>query len=260
MRYILLLIICLVKTLSIAQPVRYRSPNGISDKKSYNRRTAHPYFLTARCGLTQFYGELNGQAMHSVAGIGFGTSISKQWSVELDYNAGTIGGEKRPFFNSYFVNEYNSAECIVRWDLSEQFNYREPGPAHILIYAGLGQIWFSSQAFDIDNNQLLRFTNSAQSARNPLFLRWGPPKGPRGIQKTREGMLPLGTSVEYALLKRLKIAFDYRFYFVRTDKLDATSGHRLINPEESDSYSDTPNDKFSFISVSLHYHFGQTRK
>ncbi|MCF0072483.1 hypothetical protein LZD49_18525 [Dyadobacter sp. CY261] len=260
MRYIFLFAVCLIINPAIAQRGHYRSSNGISDKKSYNRRSAHPYFISARGGLTQFYGELNSQAMHSMAGISFGRIFNKQLAIELDYNAGSIGGEKRPFFNSYFVNEYNSAECLVRWDLSEQFAHREPGLAHLIAYAGLGQIWFSAQAFGIDHDRLLRFTNSSQSARNPLFLRWGPPRGPRGIQKTREGLLLLGTSVEYALLEKWKVAVDYRFYFVRTDKLDATSGRRLINPEESESYSDTPNDTFSFISVSLQYHFGRPRK
>lgn len=260
MRYILLLTTCVLTGVTLAQPVRYRSPNGISDKKNYDRRAIRPYFLEVRCGLTQFYGELNAQAMHGIAGMGMGRSINKQFAIQLDYNAGSIGGEKRTFFNSWFVNEYNTAECLVKWDLSEQFCEREPGLTHFSVLAGLGQIWFSANAYDLGDNRLLRFTNSGQSARNPLFLRWGPAKGPRGIKKTREGILPLGTSVSYTLLEKMKIAFEYRFYLVRTDKLDATSGRRLINPEESESYSDTPNDTFSFLTVSLQYHFGQKKK
>ncbi|GGM73081.1 hypothetical protein GCM10010967_00650 [Dyadobacter beijingensis] len=257
MRYILLFVLCAATSAAAAQTTRYRSNNGISERKNHNRRMESPWFTTSGCGLTQFYGELNSQAMHGTLGLGAGRAFNKQLAVEVDYQAGSIGGEKRPFFNSYFVNEYNAVECIVRWDLSEQFGSREPGPAHMVVYGGFGQIWFSAHAFDLNTNALQRFTNSSQSARNPLFLRWGPPKGPRGIKKTREGMLPLGTSVQYALLEKWKIALDYRIHFVRTDKLDATSGRRLINPEESDSYSDTPNDAFSFISVSLQYHFGQ---
>lgn len=260
MRYILLIITCTFAGITLAQPAVYRSPNGISDKKNYDRRGPRPYFVSLRYGLTQFYGELNAQAMHGIAGLGIGKSLNKQFAIQLDYNAGSIGGEKKEFFNSWFVNEYNSAECLVKWDLSEQFCKKEPGPAHFYVCAGLGQIWFSANAFDLGNNRLLRFTNSPQSARNPLFLRWGPPRGPQGIKKTREGIWPLGTSVDFALLEKLKIAVEYRFYFVRTDKLDATSGHRLINPEEGESYSDTPNDAFSFIVVSLQYHFGQKKK
>lgn len=260
MRYILLLAACILAHDLAAQPVRYRSPNGISGRKSYDRRSEKPWFLSLHAGLTQFYGELNGQAMHGVAGVSVGKAFNKELSVAFNYSAGCIGGEKAPFFNAYFINEYNAAECLLRWDVTEQWSRYEPGDTHWVLYGGVGQIWFNANAFDLNDNRLLRFTNSIQSARNPLFLRWGRPHGPPGIKKTREGFVPVGTSVEHALLARLKIAIDYRFYFVRTDKLDATSGRRLINPEESESYSDTPNDAFSFISVSVQCLFGRKNK
>lgn len=260
MRFTLLLFICWTAVhVSDAQPVRYRSSNGISRKKSYDRSARHPGFINVRGGLTQFFGELNDQDMHSVAGISAGWAFNKQFAIEADFDAGKVGGEKAAFFNSYFVNEFNTLECIVKWDLTEQFNKLEPGPAHVWLYAGIGQIWFSANAFGLDDNKLLRFTNSELSARNPLFLRWGPPKGPAGIKKTREGILPVGTSLDYDLLKKLKIGLDYRFYFVRTDKMDATSGWRLTNPEESDSYSNTSDDRFSFLSVYLSYRFGSSK-
>ncbi|MHA4737069.1 hypothetical protein [Dyadobacter sp. MSC1_007] len=259
MRYTLLLICWTVTHISFCQPAHYRSTNGISGKKNYNRRSDHPGFINIRAGLTQFFGELDSQDMHAVAGINAGWAFNKQLSIQADYNAGKVGGEKQDFFNSYFVNEFNTLECIVKWDLTEQFSDQEPGPVHFALYAGIGQIWFTANAFDIDNNKLLRFSNSKLSARNPLFLRWGRPKGRPGIKKTREGILPVGTSLDYALLKQLKIGLDYRFYFVRTDKMDATSGWRLTNPEESESYSDTPNDRFSFLSVFLSYRFGRSK-
>jgi hypothetical protein len=229
--------------------------NGISRKKSYNRKQPLPFSVDIRGGLTQFFGELNDQDMQGMAGISLGRSVNKQVAVHFDYTAGKLGGEQLAFFNSYFINEYNTLELTAKWDLTEQFNRLEPGPAHFYFYGGLGLIYFSSNAFDIDNNKLIRFTNSTLSARNPLFLRWGPPHGPTGIKKTREGILPLGTSLDYELFRQWRVGIDYRFYFVRTDKMDATSGQRLINPEEAESYSDTPNDKFSFLTVSLTYRF-----
>ena len=168
MRYILLYIALLAAGLSCAQSPRYRSTNGISNKKNYDRKARQPLFMTVRTGLTQFYGELNAQAMHGMAGLGGGLWFNKQFGAELDFHAGKIGGEKVAFFNSYFENEYNSVECIVKWDLSEQFSRNEPGLAHVILFAGLGQIWFSAHAFDLDDNRLLRFTNSAQSAFSAL--------------------------------------------------------------------------------------------
>ncbi|GGC03890.1 hypothetical protein [Dyadobacter sediminis] len=236
-----------------------QNSNGISRKKSYGRKEYFPFSVSLRGGLTQFYGELNAQDMQGMTGISLGKSFNKNLALHFDYTAGKLGGEKVAFFNSYFINEYNSLELTAKWNLTEQFSRLEPGNAHFFLYGGIGLVYFSANAFAMDDNRLLRFTNSKLSARNPLFLRWGPPKGPAGIKKTREGILPLGTSLDFLLFKCLKTGIDYRFYFVRTDKMDATSGRRLLNPEESNSYSDTPNDKFSFLSVFLSYRFKNTR-
>ncbi|SKC15767.1 outer membrane beta-barrel protein [Dyadobacter psychrophilus] len=238
-----------------AQTRRVASTNGISQKKVYDRNDYLPFTLSIKTGITQFFGELNEQDMRGVSGVSIGRAFNKNVSLHLDYHSGKLGGQKSAFFNSWFVNVYNSAELTAKWNLTEQFNQFEPGKASFSIYGGLGIIHFNAHAYDLDNNQLLRFTNSPLSARNPHFLRWGRPKSLAKIKKTREGILPLGTSLDYKLLKHWKIGLDYRFYFVRTDKLDATSGMRLINPEESESYSDTPNDKFSFIAVTLAYRF-----
>lgn len=242
-----------------AQPYRKPSTNGISGKKDYNRKTEMGYQISVRGGLTQFFGELNGQDMQSVLGIGLGKNFRKEFSLQVDYMAGKVGGEKKDYFNSYFISEFNTLECIAKWDLIEQFNIFEPDAAHCYLYGGIGQIWFAAHAFDLDNGEVVRFTNSSLSARNPLFVRWGPPHGPPGIRKTREGIMPIGTSMDFVLLNHWKMGVDYRFYLVRTDKMDATSGRRLINPEESDSYSNTPNDKFSFISVYIAYQFGKQK-
>ena len=118
----------------------------------------------------------------------------------------------------------------------------------------------SGNAFDIKTNNLLRFTNSKTSARNQLFLRWGKPHGKWGIKKTNERIIPIGTSFDYKLFEKLIFGFDYHFYFVRSDKVDATSGMRFINPEEADSYSKTPNDKFSFLALSVTYKFSRNVK
>lgn len=257
-KYCLLIMLLFSPASSKAQPASRNpvSPNGISQKKNYNRKSCMPYSVSFRTGLTQFFGELGDQDMRSMAGLGAERSFNKNIAVRLDYSAGKVGGEKTGFFNSYFINEYNAVELTAKWNLTEQFNRLEPGNVNLHVSAGLGLIFFSASAFKIDNNDLLRFTNSKLSARNPLFLRWGRPKGPSGIKKTREGIIPVGTSLDYRLLEHWKVGIEYRFYFVRTDKMDATSGRRLINPEESESYSDTPNDKFSFLAVLLTYRFG----
>jgi hypothetical protein len=222
---------------------------------SNQRDSVSPYALTVRGGLTQFFGELNEQDMLGSAGIGLERSFNKSISGHLEFTAGKIGGQKRELFNSYFVNEYNGFEVFAKWNLTRQFSHQKSDMFDISIYGGVGLMIFSAKAHDLTTHALLRFTNSTTSKRNQLFLRWGNPGGRAGVKKTNERFIPIGTSVAFIGSERWKMGLDYRFYFVRTDKLDATSGQRLINPEEADSYSDTPNDKFGLLSVSLTYCF-----
>lgn len=213
------------------------------------------YAIGIHGGLTQFYGELNSQDMKGMAGLYVSRSFNPKLALTLAYSAGKLGGEKVLFFNSYFVNEYNTVELLARWNITEQFR-KESGDCDFSVYGGVGLMIFNANAFDLTTNNIVRYTNSKQSARNPLFLRWGKPKGPAGIRKTNEGILPLGMALDYALMEHWQVGLDFRFYFVRSDKVDATSGQSLENPEESTTYSDTPNDKFSLLTLSLTYRFG----
>ncbi len=224
---------------------------------NHSSKIISPYSLTVHGGLTQFYGELQKQDMRGVLGIGLNRSFNKSLSLGFEYSIGKLGGEEIPFFNSYFINEYNAAELLVKWNLMEQFVQNHHDDLDLSIYGGLGLMMFSANAYDITSNKLLRFTNSATSARNQLFLRWGNPHGKPGIKKTNERIIPVGIEANYKLFEKLIFGIDYRFYFVRSDKVDATSGMRLINPEEADTYSKTPNDKFSFLSFSVMYKFSK---
>ena len=248
---------------SVFSVLSYLSVGQVQPKPAVNKnaisanRELSAYSLSVRGGLTQFYGEMNSQDMKGMVGISLERAYTKRFSLALDYTAGKLGGERIDFFNSYFVNEYNTLELLAKWNLTEQFSKNHTGRFNFNVYGGLGMMYFSSNAYDITSNELVRFSNSALSARNPLFLRWGNAKGPLGVKKTRERVIPLGMSLDYMLSKQWKIGLDYRFYFVRSDKVDATSGMRLINPEEGNSYSNTPNDKFSFLSLSVTYRFSR---
>ena len=231
-------------------------PKKNSSKNKY-RTEISPYSLTFRGGLTQFFGELGQQDMKGSLGLGLVRSINKNLSLNLEYTAGKLGGQQEQLFNSYFVNEYNLIEILAKWNLLEQFQKEKPIDYNLSIYGGLGLMFFTANAYDMTTDELVRFSNSKASKRNQLFLRWGNPGGKSGIKKTRERVIPIGTSLEFILSEKLKVGVDYRFYFIRTDKADATSGQRLLNPEEADSYSDTPNDKFSLLSVSLTHSFAK---
>lgn len=219
-----------------------------------------PYSITVRGGLTQFYGELRQQDMHGMFGFELNRAFNKKLSLSMEYSIGKLGGQEVTFFNSYFINEYNTTELLIKWSLVGQKKLKDEGELNIRVYAGLGLMRFNANTFDLTTNNLIRFTNSKTSARNPLFLRWGKPHGKEGIKNTNERIIPAGISFDYKLFEKLLFGLDYRFYFVRTDKADATSGMRLINPEEADSYSKTPNDKFSFLALSASYKFNSSIK
>lgn len=226
-------------------------PRGLTSTKE---PTLSSYTVAIRGGLTQFFGELGDQDMKTVVGVSVMRQVGSALSLGLDFTSGKLGGERKDFFNSYFVNEYNTIELLARWDLTEQFSrHAASNRLHLGVYGGLGLMIFSASAYDITTDKLVRFSNSAVSGRNPLFFRYGPPSGPPGITKTHERVIPLGLMFNYRLTDQWRLGVDYRFYMVRSDKVDATSGHRLMNPEEADSYSDTPNDKFGFLSVGLSY-------
>lgn len=224
---------------------------------SFSSKIISPYSISVRGGLTQFYGELPEQNMLGMMGIGLNRTLNKKVTLSMEYSTGKLGGEEISFFNAYFINEYNAIELLAKWDLTEQFMPNINNELALNIYGGIGFMMFSANTYDLTTNNLLRFTNSAHSARNQLFLRWGNPRGKRGIKKTNERVIPLGIDARYKLFEKLIFGFEYRFYFVRSDKVDATSGMRLINPEEADTYSETPNDKFSFLSLSVSYQFSK---
>ncbi len=228
--------------------------------RNLTARQLSPYSVTIRGGLTQFFGELNEQDMQSMVGISLNRRVQRAFTMSLDYTAGKVGGQKTDFFNSYFINEYNTLDLLAKWDLTEQFGQYDNARLHFSVYGGLGLMFFSAEAYDLTTNERVRFTNSDLSGRNPLFLRWGNPRGRLGISKTNERTVPVGFNLNYQLARAWRLGLDYRFYFVRSDKVDATSGERLINPEESTTYSDTPNDKLSFISATVTYRFSQNTR
>tara|TARA_R110002124_G_scaffold199323_2_gene366174 strand:+ start:407 stop:1618 length:1212 start_codon:yes stop_codon:yes gene_type:complete len=229
-----------------------------AEKHQLIDREPSQFSLSGRLGLTQFFGELNSQDMKGFGGIALEYQATKKIAFNLGYNVGKVGGEKIDFFNSYFSTTYNSLELLAKWNLTEQFSKYKKSNFNFNLYGGVGVMNFNAKAYDITTNDLVRFSNSAASKRNQVFLKWGNPHGVSGIKNTRERSWPVGAEIGYKLSERWKLGLEYRFYFVRTDKLDATSGRRFVNPEEENTYSNTPNDKFGFLAVSLTHQF--TRK
>ncbi len=234
------------------------------EKRMLRRGQMSPsaFGVTVRTGPTFFWGELKDRNIRSATGIGLTATYFRTSSLSLgvDVHYGTLGGEKKAFFNSGFRTHYYAVEAVQRWDIGAFLSREEDNPYHLHLIAGIGLAFFRANAYDLDTGERIRFSNHpANSARTPLFRRWGPPQGPPGIRQTRERLIPVGMVFDYDLTPCWKAGVDLRWYFARTDKLDATSGYRLLNPEEADSYSDTPNDCFSQLTVSVGYRFLRRR-
>jgi len=228
---------------------------GINTEKKYQRPLS-AFQLSVSGGLTQFFGELNEQDFKGLFSAEMGYHFHDQWKLSFNVAKGQIGGLDREQFHSVFECSFHQVDLLVKYDVMKKKTGHQDKPFHVGFLTGLGLMRFHSEAYDASTGELSRFTNSPNSARNPLFVRWGTPKGAkRGIKYTNERAIPIGVWLRMPLNRQVETGLECRFYFVRTDKLDATSGIHGRNPEESDSYSDTPNDKYSNVSFFLSYRF-----
>lgn len=236
----------------------FSSPSNVA--KARTKMVLSPYSIKARGGFTQFYGELNEKSFSGMAGLSVRREILGPFSANLDFSTGNLNGRKSAFYKSYFKASFNTLELLARMDITEAFSRYFDEKLHFSAYTGLGLLMFNANAYDLSTSERIRFTNSEFSGRNPLFQKFGEPKNATGIKKTRERAVPLGISLDYHFSSTWQLGVDYRFYFVRSDKLDATSGTSLLNPEESGSYSNTPNDIFSFFSLGITHRFHKKPK
>lgn len=229
---------------------------GLYTEKKYQRPLSR-FSLAASGGLTQFFGELHEQDFKGILTAGVGYEMQEQWHLYLGISKGQLGGLERHHFQSVFESRFHQVDLLVKYNcIKKQKSWHDEKPFHFGLLAGLGLMRFHSEAYDANTGELLRFTNSANSARNPLFVRWGTPRGDRrGIRYTNERAVPVGIWMNMPVSRNLQAGVELRYYFVRTDKLDATSGMRTVNPEEGESYSDTPNDKYSFAAFTVTYRF-----
>lgn len=230
-----------------------------ADSEKQHQRTLSKFSIGISGGLTQFFGELNEQDFKGVLKFDLNHHLDDRWMVSLNLLKGQLGGLERQQFQSVFESRFHQIDLLVKYNILKKKKTWEPDkPFQFGFLTGLGLMRFHSEAYDAITGDLIRFTNSPNSARNPLFQRWGTPKGnKRGIKFTNERAIPVGFWLNVPLTNHIGAGVECRFYFVRTDKLDATSGSLMVNPEEANSYSNTPNDKYSFVAVNLAYRFSK---
>jgi OOP family OmpA-OmpF porin len=188
--------------------------------------------VTVNAGSPQFFGDLrtydfwptpanSDRSVSERGAFGLGISVNKQLShlfaVSLQGDFGTLKGTKYRLYNSYFTADFRQASLVGSTNIkSLLFGPRKLARWKVDLYAGLGVIWFQSEAYEIGTGRLKRFSNGDGSER---FY---------GVKTdntwTRELVLPVGLAINYELSPRFDVGLDIALHNVNTEKLDATVG------------------------------------
>lgn len=217
--------------------------------------------LAVHLGPSQFFGDLREYDFFPVTGNSSdtqsewgtfqgGLTLNKQLSylfgVRADLSVGNLKGMKRRNYFRYFNGNYTDI------GLSGTVNLKGLllGPTkmkHWKIdgYAGLGQVWYNSTAFELGSGRELRSTDGT----------------------TNDWTIPMGVTINYELTKRLDLGLDFRVTHTNSDLIDATyGGDYSRNPGDGFAINSLPTsrkgnsalDKYGYGSVMLTYKLGKT--
>lgn len=241
-----------------AQRKRYGSYGRFSQVDGFS--------FTLKGGTARFFGELKeNSGGNFFYGVGINKGLTPHLNLKLDFETGqALKGEEVSFYNSRFSAEYFGVNVIPVLNVGRMI--AEDSPINIGMYAGFGWMWFHSTAYDLSSGQVQRYTNDANSRRTEVFKKYGEGRGKTGVYYTKERNIPLGILLSYPIGNRVNLGLDFRINFVRTDKLDATSGKDRSTLSTGAnkiwgqlSYSDTPNDKWGYMGLNISYKFLSNR-
>ncbi|MFN8353542.1 MAG: hypothetical protein U0Y10_03800 [Spirosomataceae bacterium] len=220
------------------------------------------FSITAKGGMNIAMVELNEKNTSWVTGIAINKGISEFFNVRLELETGVLKGQKVDYYNSRFRTDFYQINLMPILNLGRIIF--DESPVNLGVYAGIGTIRFNAAAYDIPTGRLQRVTSDDYSRHTTTFVKVGTGQGDDGIYYTKERTIPMGILLSMPLGESLNVGLDFRYNWVRTDKLDATSGldtSAMYNNNGinllwgNKTYSDTPNDKWSSVSVTLTYKF-----
>jgi OmpA-OmpF porin, OOP family len=256
-------------------------------QSQYNPKAPYegPYKLntwsvSAYAGASQFYGDLRQYDFWPVSKNGFdsqsergtyhvGVSVGKQLSylfgARVDFGGGNLKGMKRRLYGSYFRGNYFQADITGTVNIKGLLF----GPTKLKhwkmdIYAGAGQIWFRSTAYQLGSGRLQRRSDDSPTLRNNVTE-----FNKAASKYTQEWSIPVGFTVDYELNKDFDLGLDFRLNNVNTEKLDATIGGDgssfydgaglLYGNENSTPKGNSALDKYGFMTVKLTYKLGANK-
>jgi OOP family OmpA-OmpF porin len=203
---------------SFAQPLEQPNSPDYNPKATYDGPyKMNTWSISAHFGPSMFFGDLREYDFwpvtkttldsHKESGtIQGGLTINKQLSywfgARLDGSIGNLRGMKRRQYNRYFEGNYGDVSLSGTVNLKGLLM----GPNKmkrwkIDAYAGIGQVFYNSTAYDLTGGVKLRETG-----------------------KKNDWIVPTGLTVNYEVTKRIDIGLDFRLTHTNSDYLDATYG------------------------------------
>lgn len=252
-----LLILCLVTT---SQAQRRKAYGRFEDVDGFS--------ITVKTGLTQAFGELNTPKRQTLYGVDINRGLTPNISLKLAFETGNLEGEMKSYYNSRFRTDFYQLNLMAILNVGKLID--EDLPFNWTVGAGLGTIGYNAIAYDLTSGAIQRYTSlgTTNGRRTQWFAKYGKGVGEYGIYYTRERTVPLSMAVSYPIGNAINLGLEFRYNFVRNDKLDATSGYDRSDVSKGQaprlwgslSYSDTPNDQWAYGAVYLTYKLGSNRR
>lgn len=260
--YISLILSALCFTTVSAQNRSYEGPNKMNT-----------WSITGYGGITRFFGDLKQYDFRRGPGEnltgGYGLSINKQltpifgaqitaWNgwlqgSKLNYKSEITGGVRNLRFESpSFVQvtldgTMNISRLLFGPDKLRRWKFDAR--------AGFGMIYYHTDVFDLNTNQLLLSSNTEGSSRTAG--KWARD----GSTYTREWVVPLGMDIHYEVSPRIDLGLSFAINHVLTEKLDLTASsltdHRTSTGIFTFIKGDSELDKWGYGAIALTYKLGK---
>jgi OmpA-OmpF porin, OOP family len=289
MKKVALLVLFLVSGLSVVEVSAQTKVSSTSDASSqYNPKATYdgPYKLntwsiSVYTGPSQFYGDLreydfwpvgSGESFNTRSERGtmhLGASLGKQFTYlfggRLDIGGGNLKGMKRRIYNSYFNANYFQADLAGTVNLKGLlFGGNKLKRWKMDVYAGFGQAWFRSTAYELGTGRIQRRSDDSPTLRNNFNE-----LNQKASGYTQEWVIPVGFNTSYELTKNIDLGLDFRLNHVNTEKLDATvggdnsaiyfgtGGGTLTAGDGATPKGASALDKYGFFAVTATYKLGK---
>ncbi len=244
---------------SIAQPLVQPNSPDYNPKASYDGPyKLNTWSISAHIGPSMFFGDLreydfwpvtetNSDSHKESGTFQGGITINKQLSylfgARLDGSIGNLRGMKRRNYNRYFEGNYGDVSLSGTVNLKGLLL----GPNKmkrwkIDAYAGIGQVFYNSTAYDLTGGIKLRETG-----------------------KKNDWIVPTGLNISYELTKRLDLGLDFRLNHTNSDFIDATYGGdydrtanlSLISNQKTSRKGNSELDSYGYGSIQLTFKLGK---